>query len=34
LTYHHRSFWPVYRDYARDQQVIADERVKLIKDYA
>lgn len=28
------AFWPVYRDYARDQQAIGDERVKLIKDYA
>lgn len=28
------AFWPVYRDYARDQQVIGDERVQLIKDYA
>ena len=28
------AFWPVYRDYARDQQVIADERLKLVKDYA
>ena len=28
------AFWPVYRDYARDQQVIGDERVKLVKDYA
>ena len=28
------AFWPVYRDFARDQQVIGDERVKLIKDYA
>ncbi len=28
------AFWPVYRDYARDQQVIGDERLKLIKDYA
>jgi hypothetical protein len=28
------AFWPVYRDYARDQQLIGDERVKLIKDYA
>ena len=28
------AFWPVYRDYARDQQVIGDERVNLIKDYA
>ena len=28
------AFWPVYRDYARDQQVIGDDRVKLVKDYA
>jgi hypothetical protein len=28
------AFWPVYRDYARDQQVIGDGRVQLIKDYA
>jgi len=28
-----KAFWPVYRDYARDQQVIGDERVQLIKDY-
>ena len=28
------AFWPVYRDYARDQQLIADQRVQLIKDYA
>ena len=28
------AFWPVYRDYARDQQVIGDDRVHLIKDYA
>jgi hypothetical protein len=28
------AFWPVYRDYVRDQQVIGDDRVKLIKDYA
>jgi hypothetical protein len=28
------AFWPVYRDYARDQQKIGDERVQLIKDYA
>lgn len=28
------AFWPIYRDYARDQQVIGDERVALIKDYA
>jgi hypothetical protein len=28
------AFWPVYRDYARDQQVIGDQRVQLVKDYA
>jgi Spy/CpxP family protein refolding chaperone len=28
------AFWPVYRDYARDQQLIGDKRVQLIKDYA
>jgi len=28
------AFWPVYRDYARDQQKIGDERLQLIKDYA
>jgi Spy/CpxP family protein refolding chaperone len=28
------AFWPVYRDYAHDQQVIGDQRVQLIKDYA
>lgn len=28
------AFWPVYRDYAHDQQAIADERVQVIKDYA
>ena len=28
------AFWPVYRDYVRDQQSIGDERVQLIKDYA
>jgi len=27
-------FWPVYRDYAHDQQVIADKRLQVIKDYA
>ena len=27
------AFWPIYRDYARDQQVIGDERVALVKDY-
>jgi len=29
-----KAFWPVYRDYARDQQVIGDDRVQLIRDYA
>ena len=28
------AFWPVYRDYARDQSAIADERLQVIKDYA
>jgi Spy/CpxP family protein refolding chaperone len=28
------AFWPVYRDYTRDQQAIGDDRVQLIKDYA
>jgi len=28
------AFWPIYRDYARDQQIIGDDRVQLIKDYA
>ena len=28
------AFWPVYQDYARDQQRVGDERVQLIKDYA
>ena len=29
-----KAFWPVYRDYAHEQQVIGDQRVALIKDYA
>lgn len=29
-----QAFWPLYRDYARDQQKIGSERVQLIKDYA
>ena len=28
------AFWPIYRDYAHDQQVIGDDRWKLIKGYA
>jgi hypothetical protein len=29
-----KAFWPVYRNYAHDQQAIGDQRVSLIKDYA
>lgn len=29
-----KAFWPVYRNYAHDQQTIGDQRVSLIKDYA
>jgi Spy/CpxP family protein refolding chaperone len=29
-----KAFWPVYRDYAHEQQAIADQRIALIKDYA
>lgn len=29
-----KAFWPVYRDYAHEQQQIGDQRVALIKDYA
>jgi hypothetical protein len=28
------AFWPVYKDFSRDQQAIGDDRLKLIKDYA
>lgn len=28
------AFWPVYRDYVRDQQKIGNERLEVIKDYA
>jgi hypothetical protein len=28
------AFWPIYRDYVRDQQSVGNERVQLIKDYA
>jgi hypothetical protein len=28
------AFWPVYSQYARDQQAIGNDRVQLIKDYA
>lgn len=29
-----KAFFPVFRDYTRDQQKIGDKRVKLIDDYA
>ena len=29
-----KVFWPLYREYANKQQVIGDQRVSLIKDYA
>jgi len=29
-----KDFWPLYREYANKQQVIGDQRVSLIKDYA
>jgi len=29
-----KAFWPVYREYALEQQKIGDQRVALIKDYA
>lgn len=29
-----KAFWPVYREYANEQQKIGDQRVSLIKDYA
>lgn len=28
------AFWPIYRDFARDQHALADERLSVIKDYA
>jgi hypothetical protein len=28
------AFWPIYRQYANEQNVIADKRLALIKDYA
>jgi len=28
------AFWPIYREYALEQQKIGDQRVALIKDYA
>ncbi len=29
-----KVFWPLYREYANKQQIIGDQRVSLIKDYA
>jgi hypothetical protein len=29
-----KAFWPVYRDYAHDQQVIGGQRIALINEYA
>ena len=29
-----QAFWPLYREYANEQQTIGDQRVSLIKDYA
>ena len=29
-----KAFWPVYREYANEQQKVGDQRVSLIKDYA
>ena len=29
-----KAFWPLYRDFARDQQVIGDKLVQLIQDFA
>lgn len=29
-----KAFWPVYRNYAHEQQAVGDQRVALIKDYA
>jgi hypothetical protein len=29
-----KVFWPIYREYALEQQKIGDQRVSLIKDYA
>lgn len=28
------TFWPIYRDYVRDQEGIADKRLQLITEYA
>jgi len=28
------SFWPIYREYARQQHAVADKRLAIITDYA
>ena len=29
-----KAFWPLYREYANEQQTLGDQRVSVIKDYA
>ena len=29
-----KAFWPIYREYAHEQQMIGNQRIALIKDYA
>jgi hypothetical protein len=29
-----KAFWPLYREYANQQQTLGDQRVSVIKDYA
>jgi hypothetical protein len=29
-----KAFWPLYREYANKQQVLGDQRVSVVKDYA
>jgi hypothetical protein len=29
-----KNFWPLYREYANKEQLIGDQRVSAIKDYA
>ncbi len=29
-----RAFWPIYREYDREMTTLADERVRVIRDYA
>ena len=28
-----KAFWPLYREYANEQQTLGDQRVSVIKDY-